>query len=195
MIGPQSSSRSHRPAVVEHVGDPQSTSDGRATTLPRADGRRGLGYGTSVNATDPDRAALETVLAGHGEYELFACDPALADTAAFCAAYGFSAGDSANTIVVVARRRGWFGRARRHPIRTAAILVPALALALPIGWYLASPLVLSASIDEPPPAFAAASEAASVAPRSVEPTATAAAAAASAAPATPVARSSATTPT
>jgi prolyl-tRNA editing enzyme YbaK/EbsC (Cys-tRNA(Pro) deacylase) len=54
-----------------------------------------------VNATDPDRAALEAALAGHGEYDLFACDPALADTAAFCAAYGFALGDSANTIVVV----------------------------------------------------------------------------------------------
>ena len=36
-------------------------------------------------------------------YELFACDPALADTAAFCAAYGFSPEDSANTIVVIGK--------------------------------------------------------------------------------------------
>ncbi|MBI3747960.1 MAG: hypothetical protein HY262_03815 [Chloroflexi bacterium] len=36
-------------------------------------------------------------------YELFACDPALADTAAFCAAYGFPPEDSANTIVVVGK--------------------------------------------------------------------------------------------
>jgi len=36
-------------------------------------------------------------------YELFACDPALADTAAFCAAYGFAAEDSANTIVVIGK--------------------------------------------------------------------------------------------
>jgi len=36
-------------------------------------------------------------------YELFACDPALADTAAFCAAYGFSPDDSANTIVVIGK--------------------------------------------------------------------------------------------
>src|SRR5262245_21156969 len=35
------------------------------------------------------------------EYELLACDPALADTAAFCAAYGFDPEDSANTIVVI----------------------------------------------------------------------------------------------
>jgi len=52
---------------------------------------------------DLDRLALEATLAGHGEYELFACDPALADTAAFCAAYGFDPADSANTIVVVGK--------------------------------------------------------------------------------------------
>jgi prolyl-tRNA editing enzyme YbaK/EbsC (Cys-tRNA(Pro) deacylase) len=37
------------------------------------------------------------------EYELFACDPALADTAAFCDAYGFSPDESANTIVVIGK--------------------------------------------------------------------------------------------
>jgi prolyl-tRNA editing enzyme YbaK/EbsC (Cys-tRNA(Pro) deacylase) len=52
---------------------------------------------------DPDRAALEAALEGRGEFELFACDPALADTAAFCAAYGFALQDSANTIVVVGK--------------------------------------------------------------------------------------------
>ena len=52
---------------------------------------------------DPERRALDDALAGHGEYELFPCDPALADTAAFCAAYGFSPEDSANTIVVVGK--------------------------------------------------------------------------------------------
>jgi prolyl-tRNA editing enzyme YbaK/EbsC (Cys-tRNA(Pro) deacylase) len=52
---------------------------------------------------DADRATLEASLEGRGEYELFACDPALADTAAFCAAYGFAPGDSANTIVVVGK--------------------------------------------------------------------------------------------
>lgn len=53
--------------------------------------------------TDADRTVLEAALAGRGEYELFACDPALADTAAFCAAYGFELADSANTIVVVGK--------------------------------------------------------------------------------------------
>jgi prolyl-tRNA editing enzyme YbaK/EbsC (Cys-tRNA(Pro) deacylase) len=37
------------------------------------------------------------------DYELFPCDPALADTAAFCAAYGFSPEDSANTILVIGK--------------------------------------------------------------------------------------------
>jgi prolyl-tRNA editing enzyme YbaK/EbsC (Cys-tRNA(Pro) deacylase) len=49
------------------------------------------------------RVALEAALAGHGEHALFACDPALADTAAFCAAYGFDPADSANTIVVIGK--------------------------------------------------------------------------------------------
>ena len=50
------------------------------------------------------RARLEAALASLGvAYELFACDPALADTAQFCAAYGFSPDESANTIVVVGK--------------------------------------------------------------------------------------------
>jgi prolyl-tRNA editing enzyme YbaK/EbsC (Cys-tRNA(Pro) deacylase) len=53
---------------------------------------------------DAARARLETVLASLGvPYELFACDPALADTARFCEAYGFSPDESANTIVVVGK--------------------------------------------------------------------------------------------
>jgi prolyl-tRNA editing enzyme YbaK/EbsC (Cys-tRNA(Pro) deacylase) len=52
---------------------------------------------------DPERDALEAALAGRGEYELFPCDPALADTVNFCAAYGFAMEDSANTIVVVGK--------------------------------------------------------------------------------------------
>lgn len=37
------------------------------------------------------------------EYEIVPCDPDLADTAAFCAAYGYALDDSANTIVVMGR--------------------------------------------------------------------------------------------
>jgi prolyl-tRNA editing enzyme YbaK/EbsC (Cys-tRNA(Pro) deacylase) len=36
-------------------------------------------------------------------FEILPCDPALADTAAFCAAYGYPLEDSANTIVVAGK--------------------------------------------------------------------------------------------
>lgn len=52
---------------------------------------------------DPERAALERALDGIGDHELFPCDPALADTAAFCAAYGFAPADAANTIIVIGK--------------------------------------------------------------------------------------------
>jgi prolyl-tRNA editing enzyme YbaK/EbsC (Cys-tRNA(Pro) deacylase) len=43
------------------------------------------------------RDALASLTMPH---ELIPCDPALADTAAFCAAYGYALEDSANTILV-----------------------------------------------------------------------------------------------
>ncbi|HKA05506.1 MAG TPA: YbaK/EbsC family protein [Acidimicrobiales bacterium] len=44
---------------------------------------------------------VREVLAGLGvRYELIPCDPGLADTAEFCAAYGYSLDESANTILV-----------------------------------------------------------------------------------------------
>jgi prolyl-tRNA editing enzyme YbaK/EbsC (Cys-tRNA(Pro) deacylase) len=53
---------------------------------------------------DTGRVRLEAALEPLGvAYELFPCDPALADTAQFCAAYGFSPDESANTIVVVGK--------------------------------------------------------------------------------------------
>jgi prolyl-tRNA editing enzyme YbaK/EbsC (Cys-tRNA(Pro) deacylase) len=57
------------------------------------------------SAHDPDgRARLVAALDELAvEYELFPCDPALADTAAFCAAYGFAPEDSANTILVIGK--------------------------------------------------------------------------------------------
>lgn len=68
------------------------------------------GHRVTENLTTPSaspdaaRSALEAALAPLGvAYELFPCDPALADTAAFCEAYGFSPSDSANTIVVVGK--------------------------------------------------------------------------------------------
>ncbi len=47
------------------------------------------------------KAALEATGLG---YELIACDPELADTAAFCAHYGYPMEQSANTIVVASRK-------------------------------------------------------------------------------------------
>lgn len=38
------------------------------------------------------------------DYQVLACDPEFADTAAFCERYGFSPSESANTIVVASRR-------------------------------------------------------------------------------------------
>lgn len=46
-------------------------------------------------------AELDTLGA---DYTTLACDPDLADTAAFCAAYGVDPGDSANCILVSSRR-------------------------------------------------------------------------------------------
>jgi prolyl-tRNA editing enzyme YbaK/EbsC (Cys-tRNA(Pro) deacylase) len=45
-------------------------------------------------------------LAAHGvaDYEVMPCDPSLADTAAFCEAYGVDPADSANTILVASKR-------------------------------------------------------------------------------------------
>jgi prolyl-tRNA editing enzyme YbaK/EbsC (Cys-tRNA(Pro) deacylase) len=57
------------------------------------------------------RAALDALGV---EYTLVPCDPELADTAAFCAAYGYDTGDSANTIIVESRDK---------PPRNAACVV------------------------------------------------------------------------
>jgi len=61
----------------------------------------------AIDPTTHDPAGRDRLVAALAsldmEYELFACDPALADTAAFCAAYGFAPGDSANTILVIGK--------------------------------------------------------------------------------------------
>ncbi len=67
---------------------------------------------------DLDRERLRRALDGSGvPYELFPCDPALADTAAFCAAYGFDPADSANTIVIV-------GKAEPRRFAACVVLAP-----------------------------------------------------------------------
>lgn len=54
-------------------------------------------------------------------------------------------------IVVVAHRLGWFAAARRHPRRTGLLAVSALAVALPVGWYLGSPIFIRTSLVEAEP--------------------------------------------
>jgi prolyl-tRNA editing enzyme YbaK/EbsC (Cys-tRNA(Pro) deacylase) len=61
------------------------------------------------------RAALE---AFGGAFEEVACDPALADTAAFCEHYGYALEDSANCIVVASKK---------EPKRYAACVVLAIS--------------------------------------------------------------------
>jgi prolyl-tRNA editing enzyme YbaK/EbsC (Cys-tRNA(Pro) deacylase) len=54
---------------------------------------------------DPiERSVRETLAASDVAFELIDCDPDLADTVAFCAAYGYSLEQSANTIVVASKR-------------------------------------------------------------------------------------------
>lgn len=56
----------------------------------------------------------------------------------------------------IARRRGWLAAAGRHPRRATALAAVGLAVTVPVGWYLGSPLVLTTSVDEPPPIAGAA---------------------------------------
>ncbi len=55
---------------------------------------------TADHASDP---VLAAALATGEEVEVVPCDPALADTAAFCEAYGYRPDKSANAIVVVGK--------------------------------------------------------------------------------------------
>ncbi len=68
---------------------------------------------------DPERRIQETLARLGIDHEINPCDPDLADTTAFCEAYGYAAEDSANTIIVVGRSRG--GSA--DPPRYAACVV------------------------------------------------------------------------
>jgi hypothetical protein len=54
-------------------------------------------------------------------------------------------------LAVVAWRAGWLGAARRHPGRSAALAGAFLAIAVPVGWYMASPLVVRTSLVEATP--------------------------------------------
>ena len=51
----------------------------------------------------------------------------------------------------IASRRGWLAAARRHPARSWLVALLVLAVALPAGWYLGSPLFIRTSLVEPAP--------------------------------------------
>ncbi len=78
-------------------------------------------------------------------------------------AIGLAAGLIA--LAVVARRRGWVAAARRHPRRTGSVALVALAIGLPVAWYLASPLFIRTELNEPlPVALAESTPSATAAP-------------------------------
>jgi prolyl-tRNA editing enzyme YbaK/EbsC (Cys-tRNA(Pro) deacylase) len=55
--------------------------------------------------SDPtERRVIEHLERLEASFEVLPCDPALADTAAFCEHYGYDPGESANAIVVASRR-------------------------------------------------------------------------------------------
>ena len=51
-----------------------------------------------------DPLVQRALLSNNVAHEVLACDPDLADTAAFCAHYGFSTGQAANTIIVASKK-------------------------------------------------------------------------------------------
>lgn len=70
-------------------------------TVDRVDDARS-GAASGADASQDDTLCVTLDKLGV-PYEIFPCDPALADTAAFCEAYGFDPEDSANTILVIGK--------------------------------------------------------------------------------------------
>ncbi len=68
---------------------------------------------------DPHDAVVAHLRELDVDHEIVPCDPALADTAAFCAAYGYAPDDSANTIVVAGRPTA----TRPDPPRAACVVL------------------------------------------------------------------------
>ena len=64
--------------------------------------------------------------------------------------------------VVVAIRLGWIAAARRHPRRTGVLVAAALAVMVPVGWYLGSPIFIRTSLVEAGPTVVAPSAAPAV---------------------------------
>lgn len=61
---------------------------------------------SNLQQEDVQRRVREALDASGQEYEIMPCDPALADTADFCAHYGIPPANSANTILVKAKTGG-----------------------------------------------------------------------------------------
>ncbi len=57
-----------------------------------------------MTETTLDPLVRQTVLSNHVAYEVLPCDPAMADTAAFCAHYGYAIEQAANTILVASKK-------------------------------------------------------------------------------------------
>lgn len=73
-------------------------------------------------------------------------------------------------LVILGWRRRWDLAAPRNPGQTLFGLAIVIALAVPLGWYLGSPLFLSTTVDEAPPVVAAeASPAPTPLPRAASP--------------------------
>lgn len=74
------------------------------------------GAAPGAGAIDPERATVATLDRLGVPYEVIPCDPAFADTAAFCARYGHPATHAGNTIIVASKK---------EPKRYAACVVTA----------------------------------------------------------------------
>ncbi len=72
-------------------------------------------------------------------------------------------------LVILALRLGWVAAARRHPGRTGVVIVIALLVGLPVGWYLGSPIIVRTSLVEALPLSAPVPSAASAVPLSTSP--------------------------
>jgi hypothetical protein len=51
-------------------------------------------------------------------------------------------------VAIIAWRLGWLAAAARHPRRTLALVAVVLAVTLPVGWYLGSPIFVRTSLVE-----------------------------------------------
>ncbi len=62
-------------------------------------------YQARLSSTSTVQSQVETALGEYGiQHEVLACDPSLADTAAFCEHYSFTLEQAANTILVASRK-------------------------------------------------------------------------------------------